>query len=185
MEVDRAPGLDGATLVEAFQLTAAAFADKPALRVAHSDDAITWAEYARRVERIAGGLAELGVGRGDTVAMLLPNCPQFHLIDVAAMHLGATPFSIYNTLAPEQIAHLFENAQNPVVVTDAPASIASARSPANGTSSRSLAEDGELLVRGDVVMRGYRNSPRRPPRRSTTTAGCTPATSARSTTTAT
>jgi long-chain acyl-CoA synthetase len=118
MEVDRAPGLDGATLVEAFQLTAAAFADKPALRVAHSDDAITWAEYARRVERIAGGLAELGVGRGDTVGMMLVNRPEFHIIDTAVLHLGATPFSVYNSSVPEQIEYLFSNAENRVVITE-------------------------------------------------------------------
>ena len=40
-----------------------------------------------------------------------------------------------------------------------------------------LAEDGELLVRGAIVMRATATSPRRPPRRSTPTAGCTPATS--------
>ena len=48
-----------------------------------------------------------------------------------------------------------------------------------------LAEDGELLARSPVVMVGYRNLPDRPPRRSTTRAGCTPATSRRSTRTAT
>ena len=55
------------------------------------------------MQRIAGGLAALGVGRGDTSALMLANRPEFHLVDTAAMHLGATPFSIYNTSAPEQI----------------------------------------------------------------------------------
>jgi acyl-CoA synthetase (AMP-forming)/AMP-acid ligase II len=48
-----------------------------------------------------------------------------------------------------------------------------------------LSAEGEVLVRGPVVMRGYRNLPDETQRRSTTKAGCTPATSACSTTTAT
>ena len=51
--------------------------------------AITWREYAERVERIAAGLAALGVERGDAVALMLLNRPEFHLVDTAALHLGA------------------------------------------------------------------------------------------------
>src|SRR4051812_14574362 len=111
------PTLSCSTLAEAFQLTAAAHAGRPALRVAGADTAITWAEYAARVERIAGGLASLGVGRGDTVAIMLRNRPEFHLVDTAAMHLGATPFSVYNTSPREQVQDLFANAGNRVVFT--------------------------------------------------------------------
>ena len=56
--------------------------------------------------------------------------------------------------------------------------------PAPGVEMK-LAEDGEMLMRGRLVMAATATCPRRPPRRSTPTAGCTPATSARSTTTAT
>ena len=49
---------------------------------------------------------------------MLSNRPEFHLLDTAVLHTGATPFSIYNTLAPEQIAHLFSNAGNRVVVCE-------------------------------------------------------------------
>ena len=63
-------------------------------------------------------MAALGVGRGDTVAMMMTNRPEFNLVDTAVMHLGATPFSIYNTSAPEQIGYLFSNADNRVVVCE-------------------------------------------------------------------
>jgi acyl-CoA synthetase (AMP-forming)/AMP-acid ligase II len=54
---------------------------------------LTWREYAGRVESIAAGLAALGVERGDAVGLMLLNRPEFHLLDTAALHLGATPFS--------------------------------------------------------------------------------------------
>ena len=109
---------EAATLCEAFQIAAAAHPDAPALRRVGDTEAVTWAEYAQRVERIAGGLARRGVRRGDAVAMMLTNRPEFHLLDMALLHLGATPFSIYNTSAPEQIAYLFENAETRLVLTE-------------------------------------------------------------------
>jgi len=117
-EAERAPGLDGTTLCEAFQLSAAHFADRVALRTAGGDVELTWAAYADRVRRVAGGLAELGIGRGDTVAMMLCNRPEFHVVDTAALHLGATPFSVYNSSPAEQVEYLFGNAENRVVVTE-------------------------------------------------------------------
>src|SRR5687767_179130 len=79
---------------------------------------MTWAEYAQRVEKIAAGLAALGSGRGDTVAIMLINRPEFHPVDCAAMHLGATPFSIYNTYTPDQIKFLVNDAATKVLVTE-------------------------------------------------------------------
>jgi long-subunit acyl-CoA synthetase (AMP-forming) len=115
---ERPAALDAATLCEAFQLTAAERASQAALRTPGDGVSITFGEYAGRVRAIAGGLAGLGVGRGDTVAIMLVNRPEFHLVDTAALHLGATPFSIYNTSTAEQIQYLFENARNAVVVTE-------------------------------------------------------------------
>lgn len=106
------------SLCEAFQNTAAARPEVVALRVPGGRGGITWAEYAGRVERIAAGLDALGVRRGDTVGLMMVNRPEFHLVDTAALHLGATPFSVYNTSAPEQIAYLFSNAGNRVVICD-------------------------------------------------------------------
>src|SRR5215210_976146 len=125
MELDAAPAaaarplaLDAPTLVHAFQYTAALRPGEVALRDPGDATSITWGEYAARIERIAAGLAALGVERGDAVALMLVNRPEFHLVDTAVLHLGATPISVYNTSTPEQVAHQFANAGNRVVVTE-------------------------------------------------------------------
>ncbi|MEO6887125.1 MAG: long-chain fatty acid--CoA ligase [Jatrophihabitantaceae bacterium] len=105
-------------MCEAFQATAARVPNSIALRTPDSGVNITWREYAERVRHLATGLAGLGVTHGDTVAIMLTNRPEFHLVDTAALHAGATPFSIYNTLAPEQINYLLSNAGNRIVVCE-------------------------------------------------------------------
>src|SRR3954466_980084 len=95
--------VEAETLCAALQLTATPGSGDVALRTKGDAVAITWGEYAERVRVYAGGLAGLGVGHGDAVAIMLTNRPEFNLVDAAAMHLGAVPFSIYNTSSPEQI----------------------------------------------------------------------------------
>jgi long-subunit acyl-CoA synthetase (AMP-forming) len=110
--------LAASTLCEAFQITAAERPDAVAHRTPGDEVSVTWAEYAERVPRIAGGLAALGLERGDTLALMMVNRPEFNLIDCAALHLGLTPFSVYNTSSPEQIEYLFSNAENRAVVIE-------------------------------------------------------------------
>ena len=110
--------LSAATLCEAFQITAAERPDHVALRTPGGAVSITWKELADRVRRIAAGLASLGVQRGDTVALMLVNRPEFNVADAGAMHVGATAFSVYNTCTPEQVEFLFGNAGNRVVITE-------------------------------------------------------------------
>ena len=107
-----------ATMCEAFQATVARYPDELALRTAGGAVTITWGDYAGRVRQIAAGLAGLGVRRGDTVALMMTNRPEFHLVDTAALHLGAIPFSVYNTFAAEQIAQVLANAGNRVVLCE-------------------------------------------------------------------
>ncbi len=115
----RPRALDAATMCEAFQITAGERSDQVALRTIADGASITFAEYAERVRRLAAGLHALGVRLGDTVGFMLTNRPEFHLIDTAAMHLGATPFSLYNTSSPEQIAFLLGDAANRVFIVEA------------------------------------------------------------------
>ncbi|MBF6353860.1 long-chain fatty acid--CoA ligase [Nocardia higoensis] len=106
------------TVPEAFQETLTLRPDQIALRTVGGTTEITWREYGERVRALAAGLAGLGVKHGDTVGIMLTNRPEFNLVDTAALHLGATPFSVYNTSSPEQITHQFGNAGNKVVVTE-------------------------------------------------------------------
>jgi long-chain acyl-CoA synthetase len=115
---ERPPGLDAATVAEAFQLTAAAHPDRCALRLKEDALAMTWREYADQVRSVAAGLAALGLEPGGTLAIMLTNRPEFHFFDAAALHLGATPFSIYNTYAPEQIQYQVRDAGARILVTE-------------------------------------------------------------------
>ena len=54
----------------------------------------------------AAGLAELGVGRGTRVVLMLRNIPEFHVLDMAVYFCGGTAVSIYNSSSPDQIAYL-------------------------------------------------------------------------------
>ena len=117
-KTERPPALDAATMCEAFQITSDAVAGEVALRTKDDEVSLTWREYADRTRRVAAGLAALGVRRADTVALMLTNRPEFHFCDAGAMHLGATPFSIYNTYTPEQIEYLVGDAGNTVAITE-------------------------------------------------------------------
>ena len=143
------------SLCEAFQRSAAIDPDGVALRTPGGAVEITWRDYAERVRRLAAGLAALGVRRGHTVALMMTNRPEFNLCDTAAMHLGATPFSVYNTLAAEQIAHLFTNAENRVVICEAPNACRVAA--AGGKVEHVVCLDGQpagTLTLEDVESRG-------------------------------
>jgi long-subunit acyl-CoA synthetase (AMP-forming) len=104
------------TLCAAFQRTAAERGDALALRGGGAE--LSWTDYAAAVRQAAEGLHALGVRRGDTVALLLSNRPEFHVFDAAAMHLGAVPFSIYATSAPEQVEYVMRDSGARVAVTE-------------------------------------------------------------------
>jgi long-subunit acyl-CoA synthetase (AMP-forming) len=106
------------TMCAAFQVTASEFPERVAIRTKGDEFSITWGEYSERVKALAAGLAGLGLGRGDTIGVMLTNRPEFHIVDAAAMHLGATAYSVYNTYTPDQIAYLATDAQNKIVVTE-------------------------------------------------------------------
>ena len=110
--------VEATTIAEAFRMTVDRHGDKPAVRTKDDEISLTWSQLRDRVDALAGGLAGLGVKRGDTVALLFTNRPEFHIADLAVMTLGATPFSIYATSSPEQIAYVVADAGAKVALVE-------------------------------------------------------------------
>ena len=110
--------LHAATMCDALRTTIAANRDRVALR---SDDGalvLTYDELERALAATASILHELGLRRGDALGLMLRNRVEFHVIDAAAMLLGATPFSLYQTSPAEDIAFVMGDAGNRLVVCE-------------------------------------------------------------------
>ncbi|MDZ7679874.1 MAG: long-chain fatty acid--CoA ligase [Acidimicrobiales bacterium] len=99
----------GQTISSRFLETARDLADHVALRWRTDDGAWhewTFADYLDRVARAAAAYRAHGVADGDRVVLMLRNVPEFHVLDMAAYFVGATPVSIYNSSSPDQIQYL-------------------------------------------------------------------------------
>ena len=133
-----------ATLCEAFQITVAARRDRIALRTKGDKTSWSWSEYGDRVRRYAGGLSGLGVRAHEAVAILLVNRPEMNAVDMAAVHLGAVPFSIYASSTADQMRHLLVDSAAHVIVTER-AFLAKVEEAVNGTRiERIVVVDGDF-----------------------------------------
>ena len=99
----------GQTVATRFLGTAERYGDTAVVRWKQSNGSWseqTLAEVADDVARLVTALRELGIGKGDRVVLMMSNRPEFHAIDLAVLFCGATPVSIYNSSAPDQIEYL-------------------------------------------------------------------------------
>ncbi len=85
---------------------------------------LSTAEFFARTAGLAVGLERLGVGRGDRVMLLTDNRPEWHMVDLAAMDIGAADVPIYATLMPEQIAYQGQDSGAVVAVAENPEQMA-------------------------------------------------------------
>lgn len=92
------------------------FGDRPCL--VWGDEAITYAELERRSAATAAGLARLGVGQGDVVALLLYNCPELLEAMFAVSRLGAVFMPINWRLAGEEVAYIASHAGARCVISE-------------------------------------------------------------------
>ena len=103
-------------LVHALERHAAERPDHPAL--VFEEHTWTYGELDAEISRLASGLADLGVDRGDRVGVMLPNWPQFHMASHAAWKLGAAQVPINVMLQRDEVAYLLGDSGTKVVFAD-------------------------------------------------------------------
>ncbi len=72
---------------------------------------VSWRAYAEAVRRVAAALIAAGVGRGERVAVLGDNRPEWLYCHLGVMSAGAATSGIYATSAPEQIRYQLTHAE--------------------------------------------------------------------------
>ncbi|MFI6367641.1 long-chain-fatty-acid--CoA ligase [Nocardia sp. NPDC050630] len=114
--------------------------DRPAL--VFEGITTTWADLRRRVSALAGALADRGVGRGDRVAVLMSNRPEFLETVLAANALGAIAVPVNFRLSADEVRFILRDSGAVALATDADLA-------ALGAEVRhALAEPAILLVSG-------------------------------------
>lgn len=97
---------------------APAFSDRFDVPEGETWSTITWRETWEQTQQVAAALIDLGVERGDPVAIMAANRTAHTLADYGAMTAAAVPMSIYNTLAQEQVAFIAAESRPVVVVLE-------------------------------------------------------------------
>ncbi|PYS75634.1 MAG: hypothetical protein DMF66_19170 [Acidobacteria bacterium] len=71
----------------------------------------TYGEFDGAVNRTANMLSAHGVGRGDVVSLLMPNCAEYVVAYFACFKLGALAGPVNSLLKPEEIAYVVGNSE--------------------------------------------------------------------------
>jgi long-chain acyl-CoA synthetase len=104
-------------LHEVMRATAARFPDRPA--ITFRDEVITFTAFERESNRLANGLAALGLAAGDRIALYLPNSPQYQLAFYAASKLGAIACPMNPSYREREITYHVNDSGAKVILTHA------------------------------------------------------------------
>src|ERR1700733_13589943 len=88
------------------------------LSVVHGVQRFTWLETYARCRRLASALARLGVGKNDTVSVMLPNTPPMYEAHFGVPMCGAVLNALNTRLDAETIAFMLGHAKASVLITD-------------------------------------------------------------------
>ncbi len=108
--------LDGAHWIDHVGRHAFAAPDDVAIRFQGAS--ITWAALDERIRQVAAGLAARGISKGDRVAILMTNRPEFVETTLGANAVGAIAVPLNFRLAPDEVAYILGHSGARVVVTD-------------------------------------------------------------------
>jgi long-chain acyl-CoA synthetase len=117
------------TINTLFAESVATFGERPALAVNSGEGyrSVTYAELAEQVRDFASGLAALGVGAGDRIAVVSENRPEWIVADLAMLALGAVNVPMFPTLPPAQIEYIVRDAGARLMVVSNAAQLQKAR----------------------------------------------------------
>jgi long-chain acyl-CoA synthetase len=103
-----------------FKQTAARLPDHPAYFVRRDGQWLqtTWRGYAEQVQQAARALVALGVQPGQAVCILGFNRPEWAIMDIAAMTIGAVPAGIYWTSSAPEVEYILDHARAPLLLVD-------------------------------------------------------------------
>jgi long-chain acyl-CoA synthetase len=111
--------VEGKTLVDSFNRNVETYPNQPAIHWKEAGwKSLTWSEYQQKVHKAAAGLESLGVGEREFVAIMAGNRPEHVIADYAVIHAGATPVTIYSTLATNQIQYIADNCKATVAILE-------------------------------------------------------------------
>ena len=75
-------------------------------------------DFIDRVAGVAAGLQAAGLRPGQRVVLMMRNRPEFHVVDLAATFVRATPVSIYNSSSAEELQYLVDHAEAEIAVVE-------------------------------------------------------------------
>ena len=102
------------TLPEALERTAKAFPDNIALVM--MGEKITYRQLDELVNRFAGALTDLGIQKGDKVALLIPNMPQVVIATYAVFRLGAVVVMNNPLYTESELEHQFNDSDSKMAI---------------------------------------------------------------------
>lgn len=105
----------GRPLSEILDITAVEVPDAKATSFLGAE--LTYSEIKSRSDRFARALAAQGIAKGDRVAIMLPNCPQYVIAAFAILRIGAVVVNINPTYTPPEILHILNDSGARAVLT--------------------------------------------------------------------
>lgn len=102
----------GLTLTDCFQKTLERYPNKNALLFKKGDryHSVDWSSFAYEVRCVAKGLLRFGLAKGERIALLSENRPEWVYVDMAALRIGAVTVPLYISMTPEEIAYILNDA---------------------------------------------------------------------------